>query len=474
MELKFSVPRFFSETRFPNYSAIVLKGFVENYPAIIRAIVEVQELGMAPGASANQKKKADASAGLQCQIYSLKFALTVAGMADCYSLFSKTVNILQKINMLPHVKFDAFEECRGNFEKMSSSRELKDCPACSPQLPEVPAPDLPATEEPVILSSDEDIAEASAMGSRRSESHKQAAATEKSKCKWPLLHKLITEYKTQGTIRNVQMCSLASDPLRPGTRSATLKEGGIRLLGEDDIIMEVLRRCKDVSDYLHGGLTKVYNKEDRRLLESIRSVLDLESRVHELQSTHFAFVASQRTAEFIKACKVIDTDIDSKYELLELRLQYRHHLKQLAAIASSSGSNELSSMDIFGLLLSREKKFYEGCEAVMDVMTQAAVLMTSEGLVEGWISIHEQHSPKSRPLSSEAAESELMIAVNGPEVQYCQGVVEEAMVSYCRKLKKASFQGGHFVRRSNNIKQYCVSSAVDSLFSKPPKVEFMS
>ena len=128
MEIKFSVPRFFSETRFPNFSAIVLKGFVENYPAIIRAIVEVQERGMAPGATENEKKKKDKSAGLQCQIYSLKFDLSVVVLADCYSLFSKTVNILQKVNMLPRVKFDLFEECRKELADMSLFVKLEDCP----------------------------------------------------------------------------------------------------------------------------------------------------------------------------------------------------------------------------------------------------------------------------------------------------------------------------------------------------------
>jgi hypothetical protein len=120
MNVKFAVPKFFSETCFPNFFAIVLRGFVENYPVIIRAIVEVQERGMLSGATENEKKKADKSPGLQCKVYSLKFALTVAGVADSYSLFSKTVNILQKVNTLPHVKFYMFEKCQ-EFQVMSST-----------------------------------------------------------------------------------------------------------------------------------------------------------------------------------------------------------------------------------------------------------------------------------------------------------------------------------------------------------------
>ena len=65
--------------RFANYSALIYAGFVENYPAIVTALTEVQvnltksctwnnkvqEEGMATGASDNQKKKADKCAGIQ-------------------------------------------------------------------------------------------------------------------------------------------------------------------------------------------------------------------------------------------------------------------------------------------------------------------------------------------------------------------------------------------------------------------------
>ena len=59
------ISHFFSDTRFAKYSSLVYSGVVENFPALIRAITEVQEEGSAPGASANEKKKADKCAGIQ-------------------------------------------------------------------------------------------------------------------------------------------------------------------------------------------------------------------------------------------------------------------------------------------------------------------------------------------------------------------------------------------------------------------------
>ena len=476
MNVKFAVPKFFSETRFPNFSAIVLRGFVENYPAIIRAIVEVQERGRLSGATENEKKKADKSAGLQCKVYSLKFALTVAGVADSYSLFSKTVNILQKVNMLPHMKFDMFEECREEFQVMSSTVRLQDCPACSELLME-PTPQLPPAETVVDSSTDSEIEEVNSDIVEEVEvsdgKKREDKEDEKPKCKWTLLHRHMLEFQNQGTFRNVQMGSLAADPLRPGTRSANTDERNIQLLGVEGILTNVMTRCKGMSDYLHSGLSKVYNAGDKKMIKSVRVVLDLETRLAELRSNHFAYVSSQHSTEFMMAAEVIDPDFDSKYDVLELKLQYRQHLKNLATITSSTDGDKLSSLEIFKLFLSTEKKLYEGCEAVIDIMTQAAVLITSEGIVEGWISVHEHHNPKYRPLSSETSHAELMIAVNGPEVQNSQTVVEEAMTEYWRKMKTPGLQGGHFVRRSSNIKQYCVSSTVDSLFAKPAKVNFM-
>lgn len=122
------LPRFFSDTRFANYVHLVLKGFIENYPALIKSIMEVQEDGMKADATDNQKKKADQCAGLQVQIYSLQFGLTSCGLSDIYNHYSKTVNVLQIVNILPHEKYDIFEEdCRQKLKEMVTTVQPEDC-----------------------------------------------------------------------------------------------------------------------------------------------------------------------------------------------------------------------------------------------------------------------------------------------------------------------------------------------------------
>jgi hypothetical protein len=45
--------------------------------------------------SVQERKKADTAAGLQSMIYNLKFALTLAGLCDIYSVISRAVQVLQ-------------------------------------------------------------------------------------------------------------------------------------------------------------------------------------------------------------------------------------------------------------------------------------------------------------------------------------------------------------------------------------------
>ena len=101
-------------------------------------------------------------------------------------------------------------------------------------------------------------------------------------------------------------------------------------------------------------------------------------------------------------------------------------------------------MDIMISLLDSKNKLYEGCEAVMEILTQASVMKTVESVVESWISVLEHHSSKTRDLSSTAVQNKLMIAINGPLSQHSRSIVEESMRVYWSKLKSKKLRSGHF------------------------------
>ena len=107
-------------------------------------------------------------------------------------------------------------------------------------------------------------------------------------------------------------------------------------------------------------------------------------------------------------------------------------------------------------------------------MARAGLCKGIESVVESWVSIAEHHSSKLRNLSQKRLEHEMMIAINGPEVVHCDSMVKEAIAMYWSSSKMTGNREGHWVRRSNNIKCYTVSKAVDSIVTKDPRIPAIS
>jgi len=158
---------------------------------------------------------------------------------------------------------------------------------------------------------------------------------------------------------------------------------------------------------------------------------------------------------------------------LEWRQQYQEFWRKMAMVNEQKGSSQFTSMDIMVKFMKTEDKLYQGCEAVMNILTQAATIKTVESVVESWISVLEHHANKSRPLKSESIHSEMMVAINGPLLQHSQGVVSETMKAYWGQLKKESLRKGHFTRRGGDVKSWLVSNAVDALNKVPVKNVFL-
>ena len=90
---KLKLPRFFSETRLPNYASQVYEGFLLNYPVIVRRLAGIQEENWQ--GSSFQKNKALKAADLQNLVYNLRFFLSLAGRVDVYKQFRRLVNVVQ-------------------------------------------------------------------------------------------------------------------------------------------------------------------------------------------------------------------------------------------------------------------------------------------------------------------------------------------------------------------------------------------
>ena len=279
-------------------------------------------------------------------------------------------------------------------------------------------------------------------------------------CDWPLLHSAIREQMFEGNVRGVAMGQLVPDPLR--TRAGV--RAGTHLLSRDDIIKNSLTKCKNVSDFLYKGLSEnVYKAKDLEAVENIRTILNLKDLLQQIK-TKGAIAIGQTTAQkFLTAASYIDPSIQVKCEMGELRRQYKVFLHRLKDIADIKDSELLSSMDIIIMLLKTDDKRYVGVEAVMDIICQACTYKSVESVVESWISVLEHHSSKQRGLKEESIQTEMMIACNGPPVQHSMSVVEGGMKRYWTKAASVKDRDGHFIRRSENIKSFQVSKAVDGI-----------
>ena len=85
-----------------------------------------------------------------------------------------------------------------------------------------------------------------------------------------------------------------------------------------------------------------------------------------------------------------------------------------------------------GVLVSAGSELYKGCEAVIDILIQATLIISVESVVESWISVleHNCYSSRSRNLGLCAIDAEMIVAINGPAVAHCQGIVKETMATY--------------------------------------------
>ena len=375
VEVTFRPPRFFSDTRFANYSYKVFLSFLENFGAIVRVLAEMIEKGQATGASAREREKADKAAGLLSKILNLKFLLQLAIVCDVYKHFGACINLLQKVNELPHERFDKFEVgCIQRLSLMKVRVGSESCPCAG-----------------------------------------EVEGEEASRCSWPVLHKLVKQYRSGGNVAGVLVPDVEPDPPRPGTR-----QGSQQLLRRDDgghlLIANMEAKAKEVTTYLEHNLGEVYSASDRVMIENIREVLDLEALLNQVVVTGPAATAALRTNPFLEAAEKIDPGMYERCQVrTEWREQHQQFVRRLGEIAKGRTDLDIiSSMQILVLMLESGAKRYEGCELVLHIITRAATLKSVESVVESWISVLEAHSSKTRPLSEESTQNEMMISINGP------------------------------------------------------------
>ena len=201
------------------------------------------------------------------------------------------------------------------------------------------------------------------------------------KCLWPLLHKDYREIAATSTYKGVTIGKLMSNEL--STRAGERRKKANLLLDQDGVAQKCFEELRMYSETLGTNLLgKVYDAEDKKLINSIRVLLDLESLAIKLKLSASAHVAALQTKSFIEKSREISPQI-SDISDQEMRIQFRDFLRKLEGYIDDIDEDDLKSIDIFRAFLNTTLKLYVN-----------ATCMSVESVVESWIPVYEAHSNK--------------------------------------------------------------------------------
>ena len=425
-DINFRFPRFFSETKFANYSRLVYKSFRETYPALIRTFEESQQK-LKVGDS-KDKEKAKSLSTLMSKIINLRFQVRLSGVCDIYERFGHGIQILQTINMLPHEKYDMFlKTVITGLSDMSKTVNPKDC-----------------------------------------QCH---AVSNSALCLWPILHKDLREITESKKYRSVPVGVLMTNDLQ--TRQGKRVEQENLLTNKQDIMDKCMGQLGDFSQELSTELDATdFTEGSKLVLDSSRVILDLETLAIKVKLCGSAHVAAVQNSKFIEKARVFGPQLEEISDQ-ELRLQFHQFIRKLEDHVEGIDKNNLRSLNLFRDFLSTSLGLYKDVEIIVYILCRAATSMGLESIVESWISLYEAHSNKHHPISNSRAENEIIVAVNGPLLQHADNIIKKSLRSMFSDKKSVFDKGGHFVRRSENIEDYVVSKSVDKFSNVAINVPFM-
>ena len=123
---KMKRPSRFSENKFADHSHDVYDKFINNFKPLTILLERVKEERLQ--GSSDEKKKAVNVDKIQGQIYNWLFALSLSGVTDAYKVYMKISSILQKINILPHEKYDCYLSYLNFYSEMVQTPSYLNCP----------------------------------------------------------------------------------------------------------------------------------------------------------------------------------------------------------------------------------------------------------------------------------------------------------------------------------------------------------
>ena len=533
-DLKLRVPKMFSTTRFANFLHQLYRDFRGYYAGLIATLDEVKSIYHS-SSDARQRERAQTADMIEGRIFTVKWSLSLSVNCDVYQVYGIGVNILQvwqkficmvvvicqcfisqTVNAFPFENYDKFlEHVLDHYKLMLTAIKIKNCPCSSSQeVMETEHKERGEEEskagdnrekahternlEVVCLDSDEDdnIEEIMDEGSDeentkegKASGEEQSTLDDKSLCYWPTLHSDLLNLTQNNVYMGVPMGILVAEKFK--TRSAHAQNTSNLDVKREEVIEKVEERAEKLVSYLLKGLSaKVFSPEDIIVIEHTRTLLDLEAVMDKVAMFGAVQVSNTMFHKFFEASKFFDHNLELEVRTTDYRSMFTEFLRRLETLHQQQKKRKhreptlqkkkvrkggvLNSKEILSIFLDPVNNIYKDIETLLNILCRAAVSKSVESVVESWISQSEKHASGGRPLGQERMEDEAMISINGPKVAHCASVVQAAHTEYWSRAKRSKERDGHFLRRSEQIKQYTVSKVIDNMRSEKPKLPFMS
>jgi hypothetical protein len=455
-EVKVLRPKTFSETKMANHSAAVYTRFREIVPALLATMEEVRLEYAGAGGGSEGSEKVQKAQNLMRRVYNVTFLLSNSALVDIYSIYSFISNNFQVVDMLVFERLDNFETSLAKLKGMMTSLKLDDC-CCSVYFN--------YKEGQYVEDEENDLEDVD--GSQNKKKQEQIM---KEICQWPVLHADIREMMVQSMYRGVVVGCLGEEGSQ--TRAGNQQTQRMLVLDLVKVVDMVLNRASSVITFLHKHLLNVYSGTEVIIINDIRRLLDLKTTIHAVERSGAANYSTVSFRGWAAAARNLEPDLFARISEAELKSQYRLFMGKLEELMPTTSN--LDNAQIFGLFINSALGHYINIQSVLGILANASVVMGLESVVESWVSVLEHHNNPRRFLSQSRLEEEGMVAINGPIEVHSNSVVQEALGNYWRKQKMVGNWGGHWVRRTSDIRPYVVSEAVDNIVNQPPTVPFMS
>ena len=411
------VPLFYSKTKFANHCATVYEQFFKNYPALVCTLEETHDF-LKDGTSREKEKSANAGR-IRSKLISQQFVIRLCGICDIYNLFSDIVNLLQKVNILPHIKYEKFNLLILKLEDMCLT--ISDHYKCL-----------------------------------------------KDQCNWPYLHGNHDSIVNDNIFRGISLCEPIIDKL---TRSRTMTQ----YLSKNETLPaadQELEKLRSLAQNINKNLSlDVYGSNEKDVIKTLKQLCDIKGLKVNVDDRGIPLIYSITVEKFLKAAHKVSTNIENIPES-QLSIQYKTYLETL-----SKTPRNLDSLDYLKLLVNSKKKLYINCELIIHIICTAAVYFSVESILESHVSQHEHKINLHRAgrIREERHSQELTVYINGPPVPQCLSIVQEAMNQYWHeKTFHTKTKEWHFTRTSQNVKNYTVSKVVDRHHKKISNLPFLS